>query len=164
MIYTRFGHVTDVFQCALRTHTAKCTTLSLCVFESVSLHVDVMQSPSTLHSKPSPFSSGVGFWFIFWRSSWALSLLLYTHLMLSCCIGTQKAQNTADTRVGFYPQPTTGSPSMIHVKGSSLTTSLCPILYSIHCTVQNAKNNLSTWRITIHFELVELLLLQFYIL
>lgn len=52
----------------------------LCVFVCV-------WSPSTLHSKPSPFSSGVGFSFVVWLSSWALSLLLYTHFIVSCCKG-----------------------------------------------------------------------------
>lgn len=40
--------------------------------------------PSTLHSKPSLFSWGAGFCSAFWLSSWALSLLLYTHLIVSC--------------------------------------------------------------------------------
>ena len=66
----------------------ECDCMDVCVCVSVCVCVCVW-SPSTLHSKPSPFSSRAGFWFVFWLSSWALSLLLYTHLMVSCCIGLQ---------------------------------------------------------------------------
>lgn len=73
------GHLERCFSSHVINSHIYSTCASVCV-----------RSPSTLHSKPSPFSSGVGCWFFLWLSSRALSLLLYTHLIVSCYIEIQQ--------------------------------------------------------------------------